>query len=229
MGNVITRLPLFPLNTVLFPGVTMPLHVFEERYRELVRDLLAQEDPKKRLFGVIAIREGYEVAGPLDGHGSQSLHTVGTVMQLVGVDPYDDGRFDIEVVGRQRLRLHEVDMTGSYGVGVVDLIEEPDDRDARLEAERTLATFETYRARLSVLRGDLVLEGELPTDPTYLSWSLATTCLLTDAERQALLECPDAATRLALLRRSLVNEMRAMAVLPSLPATGIARMRWSPN
>ncbi|MDQ6641185.1 MAG: LON peptidase substrate-binding domain-containing protein, partial [Actinomycetota bacterium] len=106
---------------------------------------------------------------------------------------------------------------------------EPDDADAELEAERTLTTFDSYRARLSVLRGDLVLEGDLPHDPTYLSWSLATTCLLTQAERQALLECPDAATRLALLRRSLVEEMRAMAVLPSLPATGIARMRWSPN
>ena len=50
-----TRLPLFPLNAVLFPGVTTPLHVFEERYRELVRDLLAEDDPKKRLFGVTAI------------------------------------------------------------------------------------------------------------------------------------------------------------------------------
>jgi Lon protease-like protein len=222
---VTTRLPLFPLNTVLFPGVTTPLHVFEERYRELIRDLLAEEDPKQRLFGVTAIREGYEVGE----HGAQSLHTVGTMMQLVDVDPYDDGRFDIEVVGRQRLRLHEIDATGPYGVGVVDLIDEPDDHDAQLEAERTLATFETYRDRLSMLRGDLVLEGDLPRDPTYLSWSLATTCLLTQAERQALLESPDAASRLALLRRSLVNEMRAMAVLPSLPATGIARMRWSPN
>jgi Lon protease-like protein len=222
---VTTRLPLFPLNTVLFPGVTTPLHVFEERYRELVKDLLAEEDPKKRLFGVTAIREGYEVGD----HGAQSLHTMGTMMQLVDVDPYDDGRYDIEVVGRQRLRLHEIDASGLYGVGLVDLIDEPDDPGAQLEADRTLATFKTYRDRLSMLRGDLVLEGELPTDPTYLSWSLATTCLLTQAERQALLESPDATSRLALLRRSLVDEMRAMAVLPSLPATGIARMRWSPN
>jgi Lon protease-like protein len=220
-----TRLPLFPLNAVLFPGVTTPLHVFEERYRELVRDLLAEDDPKKRLFGVTAIREGYEVGD----HGAQSLHTMGTLMQLVDVDPYDDGRFDIEVVGRQRLRLHDIDASGPYGVGLVDLIEEPDDADAAAEAELTLATFERYRARLSVLRGDLVLEGDMPSDPTYLSWSLATTCLLTQAERQALLESPDAASRLALLRRSLVNEMRAMSVIPSLPATGIARMRWSPN
>lgn len=223
------RLPLFPLNTVLFPGVTTPLHVFEQRYRELIRDLLSEEDPKNRLFGVTAIREGYEVGDPNGSRGAQSLHTVGTVMQLVDVDAYDDGRFDIEVVGRQRLRLHEVDASGPYAVGVVDLIEEPDDQGAQLEAERTLATFETYRIRLSALRGDLVLEGDLPSDPTYLSWSLATTCLLTQAERQAMLESPDAASRLALLRRSLIEEMRAMAVLPSLPATGIARMRWSPN
>lgn len=224
-----TRLPLFPLNTVLFPGVTTPLHVFEERYRTLVNDLLAVADPTERLFGVTAIREGYEVGDPRSSRGAQSLHTTGTMMQLVEADPYDDGRFDIEVVGRQRFRVHEIDASGAYAVGLVDLVDEPDDADAMIEAERTLATFEAYRLRLSAMRGDLVLEGDLPTDPTYLSWSLATTCLLTEAERQALLEAPDAGTRLALLRTSLIDEMRAMAVLPSLPATGIARMRWSPN
>jgi Lon protease-like protein len=218
-------MPMFPLNTVLFPGVATPLHVFEDRYRALVHHLLTQDDPAKRLFGVTAIREGYEVGD----RGVQSLHTTGTVMQLTEVEQYPDGTFDIEVVGRQRLRLHDLETSGTYPVGLVDVLEEPDPPEAEAEAERTLATFDTYRRRLGELRGGPVLNGDLPRDPTYLSWSLSTTCLLTLPERQALLEAPDAATRLALLRRSLVNELRAMKAVPSLPATEVARTRWSPN
>jgi Lon protease-like protein len=218
-------MPMFPLNTVLFPGVTTPLHVFEDRYRALVHHLLREEDPTRRLFGVTAIREGYEVGE----RGVQSLHTTGTVMQLTEVEAYDDGRFDIEIVGRQRLRLHDLETSGDYPVGVVDLLEEPPATDAETEAERTRATFETYRKRVGELRGGPVLSGDLPRDPTYLSWSLATVCLLTLPERQQLLEAPDAAIRLSLLRRALVNEMRAMKVVPSLPATEVARTRWSPN
>jgi Lon protease-like protein len=218
-------MPMFPLNTVLFPGVATPLHVFEDRYRALVHHLLTQDDPGQRLFGVTAIREGYEVGD----RGVQSLHTTGTVMQLTEVEQYPDGTFDIEVVGRQRLRLHDLETAGTYPVGLVDVLEEPDLPDAEAEAERTLATFDTYRRRLGELRGGPVFTGDLPRDPTYLSWSLSTTCLLTLPERQALLEAPDAATRLVLLRRSLVNELRAMKAVPSLPATEVARTRWSPN
>ena len=219
------RMPMFPLNTVVFPGVTTPLHVFEDRYRELVRHLLAEDDPTRRVFGVTAIREGYEVGD----RGVQSLHTTGTVMQLTEVERYDDGRFDIEVVGRQRLRLHELDASGPFPVGVVDLLEEPDTPEAEAEAHRTVATFETYQRRVGELRGGPVLSVALPRDPTYLSWSLAAACLLTLPERQSLLEAPDTATRLTLLRRSLVNELRAMKAVPSLPATDVARTRWNPN
>ena len=71
------QLPIFPLNTVVFPGVTVPLHVFEERYRALVHHLLTISDKTQRLFGVVAIREGYEVGS----HGVQSVHRVGCVVQ----------------------------------------------------------------------------------------------------------------------------------------------------
>ncbi len=227
------RLPLFPLNTVLFPGVRTPLHVFEDRYRALVRDLLAIPDPKDRILGITAIREGYEVGS----HGTQSLHRTGTVVQLSEHERYDDGRFDIEVVGRGRFHIDEIETDGEYAVGLVELVAEPDEASTdpalqaalQTEADRTLATFEVYRQRLSEMRGDLVLAGELPRDPTYLSWSLASTCLLTMTERQALLEAEDTSTRLTLIRRSLISEMQAMRALPSLPATEVARMRWSPN
>lgn len=221
------QLPMFPLNTVVFPGVTVPLHVFEDRYRALVHHLLTISDRAERLFGIVAIREGYEVGS----HGAQSVHRVGCLMQLTSIEPHADGRFDIEVVGRQRIRLEAMDTSGPFLVGTVERIEDDFDEseDAVRQADRTLASFEVYRERLSELRGVDVLDGEFTHDPTYLSYGLAATCLLTLRERQALLECDSAKERLVMLRHALGEEMRAMRAIPSLPATQVARTQWSPN
>jgi uncharacterized protein len=221
------QLPIFPLNTVMFPGVLVPLHVFEDRYRALVHHLLTISDKSLRLFGIVAIREGYEVGQ----HGVQSVHRVGCVVQMTSVEPYKDGRFDIEVVGRQRLRLEGIDTSGSYLVGDVETLSErtPKGADAAHEATRARDTFEEYRRRLSEMRGGDVLDGEMPRDPEYLSYSLAATCLLTLQERQALLEAETSLDRLIMVRHALLEEMRAMRAIPSLPATEVARTSWSPN
>ncbi|MGZ4437077.1 MAG: LON peptidase substrate-binding domain-containing protein [Nocardioides sp.] len=221
------EMPVFPLNTVVFPGVTVPLHVFEDRYRALVHHLLTIPDKPSRLFGIVAIREGYEVGR----HGVHSLHRVGCVVQMTSVAPHPDGRFDIEVVGRRRMRLEDLDTSGPYLVGQVEVVDEErvPPAEAETEALRTRETFELYRHRLSELRGGEVLDGDLPRDPTYLSYSLAATCLLTLQERQALLEAGTALDRLLMLRHALLEEMRAMRAVPSLPATEVARTGWSPN
>ena len=221
------QLPIFPLNTVVFPGASVPLHVFEERYRALVHHLLAIPDRSMRLFGIVAIREGYEVGS----HGAQSMHRVGCVVQLTSVERYDDGRFDIEVVGRSRMRLQGIDPTGPFLVGEVDTLVERTRKglDAAHEAARTLETFDEYRRRLEELSAVDVGAGELPHDPEFLSYALAATCLLTQQERQALLEAECSLDRLVMLRHALREEMRAMRAIPSLPAVEVARTRWSPN
>ncbi len=222
-----SRMPIFPLNAVVFPGVTVPLHVFEDRYRALVHHLLTISAKPDRLFGIVAIREGYEVGT----HGVASVHRVGCVVQMTSVEPYPDGRFDIEVVGRRRLRMDGLDTSGPFLVGDVETVDEPPDTSAAAVQQASLAreTFEQYRRQLSDLRGDDVLDGDLPRDPEYLSYSLAATCLLTLRERQELLESPTATERLAMLRHALHEEMRAMTAIPSLPATEVARTAWSPN
>ncbi len=221
------QLPIFPLNTVMFPGVSVPLHVFEDRYRALVHHLLTIPDKSLRLFGIVAIREGYEVGQ----HGVHSVHRVGCVVQMTSVDPYEDGRFDIEVVGRARMRLDGLDTSGEFLVGDVETLPERTEPlpEAMGQAERTFATFEEYRRRLSQLRGGDVLDGDLPRDPEFLSYSLSATCLLTLTERQELLEADTPLERLVMLRHALREEMRAMRAIPSLPATEVARTRWSPN
>ncbi len=221
-------MPLFPLNTVLFPGLSVPLRVFEERYRALVHELLRIDDPAERLFGSVAIREGYEVGE----RGGQSLHRIGCVLQLTEVQSHDDGTFDIVAVGRGRLRLEALQTTGEFLAGEVALLDDPDDApDPANETISELArtTFDNYRDVLSSIRGEQVLTGDLPHDPAYLSWSLAGTCLLTLRDRQLLLEAEPTTLRLAMLIDLMREEIAAMTVLPSLPATEVARTGWSPN
>lgn len=233
MGRLVAvtdQLPMFPLNTVLFPGMTMQLHVFEDRYRALVHHLLTIPDKSQRLFGVVAIREGYEVGS----HGVQSVHRVGCVAQMTTVVPAEDGRFDIEIVGRERFHLQSMDASGPYLVGTVETASDAADPAAAAgrtsqEAVRARNTFGVYRERLSELRGAEVLDVDLPDDPVYLSYTLAATCLLTLRERQALLETGSADERLVMLRRAMHEEMRAIRAIPSLPATEVSRTGWSPN
>jgi Lon protease-like protein len=227
---VAEQLPIFPLNTVAFPGMRLPLHVFEQRYRSMVEHLLGVPDESLRLFGIVAIRDGYEV-GP---HEARSLYRVGCAVQLVGVEAYDDGRFDIEVVGRHRMRVEGVDASGPFVVAeVTELGDSPPtgltNAAVVQEVGRALAAFDDYRTLLGELRGGEVLAGAMPRDPELLSYSLAATTLLSLGERQALLECGSAYERLVLLRQTLREEIRAMRAVPSLPATEVARTSWSPN
>ena len=85
------RLPLFPLGTVLFPGLVLPLHIFEPRYRTLVADLVALPESEPRRFGVVAIRAGREVGAD----GVRALHAVGCTAELRQVQRHEDGRYDI--------------------------------------------------------------------------------------------------------------------------------------
>jgi Lon protease-like protein len=215
---------MFPLNAVLFPGVSVPLTVFEDRYRALVHHLLRVEDPEERVFGSVGIREGYEIGD----HGAQSLFRIGCRVQLTEVEANPDGTFDIVGVGLERIELERLETGGPFPVGhVVDRPEPPGYVPDHV-LDRARATFTAYRAALADIRTD-PYAGTLPKDPTYLSWTLAAVAPLPLQERQSLLEAEDTATRLTLVTDLLRAELRAMNVIPSLPATEVARTRWSPN
>ena len=103
-------LPLFPLGTVLFPGLVLPLHVFEDRYRDLIRTLLEQNEGAARSFGVVAIRRGWEVE---DGSTTVALYDVGCMAEIREVSENDDGTFDVVTVGRSRYSITEVLSSGT--------------------------------------------------------------------------------------------------------------------
>ncbi|EON23436.1 peptidase S16, lon domain-containing protein [Nocardioides sp. CF8] len=217
-------LPMFPLNTVLFPGVSVPLHVFEDRYRALVHHLLSIDDPAERVFGTVAIREGYEVGD----HGAQSLYRVGVRMQLTDVESNEDGTFEIIATGRDRIVLGGLETSGEFANG--EVTESPDQpiEGSRELHDRARATFTAYRAAVSDMQGT-TFSGSLPSDPGYLSWTLAALAPLPMAERQSLLEAESPEARLELVTSLLREELRAINVIPSLPATDVARTAWSPN
>jgi uncharacterized protein len=223
-----TLLPLFPLGTVLFPGLVLPMHVFEPRYRTLVQDLNALPDDVTKEFGVVAIKRGWEVGTP-DGEVSLtagswlSLYEVGCTAEVRQITELPDGRYDLMTVGRRRFKLVGVEATMAtpYLTGEVEwLPEEPGDADRAEElAAGVLAGFQTY---LKLMRRDEGEAGEqLPDDPTVLSHLVAATASLTIEDRQRLLAEPDTVSRLraerAMLRREIGLLRRVRAVPVPLP------------
>jgi uncharacterized protein len=221
---VTSPLPLFPLGTVLFPGLVMPLHVFEERYRALVRHLIALPDGAAREFGVVAIRSGREVDA---GTGSVTLYQVGCSAEVRQITEHPDGRFDLVTVGRTPFEITRIlPAKTPYLQAEVRYFAEPaaTSADADVLGPQVLAVFRTY---LGLVRTDAgAIAEQLPDDPTVLSHLVAATTALTLADRQALLAIPDTAGRLraelVILRRevALLREIRAVpATLADLAVT----------
>ena len=220
------RLPLFPLGLVLVPRLVLPLHVFEDRYRAMVRDLLALPAEERR-FGVVAIRSGREVGTD----GVRALHEVGCTARLRRADAHDDGRFDVVSTGDERFRLVEVHHDRPYLTGTVEMLGDdvgPAEEAAVLAAAVGAAYVDHLRA-LAAASGAAAAAPELPDDVRNLSYLVAATVRVDLEDRQALLAEPDAAARLraelALLRR----EARLMRTLSAVPAPELTRVPLNPN
>ena len=128
------ELPLFPLHTVLCPGIALPLHIFEDRYRALVRDCVEGAAP----FGIVLIRDGREVGG-----GSISFSAIGTLAEIREARRYPDGRYDLLVVGTKRFAITDVTTDRQpYLVAEATVI---DDEVGDEEAARRLANTATRR------------------------------------------------------------------------------------
>jgi uncharacterized protein len=217
-------LPMFPLNSVLFPGMSVPLRVFEDRYRAMVHHLLRIDDPTERVFGSVGIREGYEVGE----HGAQWLFKVGCRVKMTEVESFPDGSFELVGVGLDRIALDRLDISGAYPVGHVRALAEHHVPVPERVSAAARDAFDAYcEALLEV--GRERPGGTLPRDPTYLSWALCAVAPLSLAQRQELLEAEDPTARLEMVTDVFRGELRTMRVFPSLPATEVARTHWSPN
>jgi uncharacterized protein len=210
---VAAELPLFPLGTVLFPGLVFPVHVFEERYRSLVRHLMAQPETDPREFGVVAIKRGWEI----DGSGALSLYDIGCTAEVRQVTEHEDGRFDLVTVGRRRFEIAKMLDTGTpYLTAEVTYLPEPLDHGAAdLLVPGVLAMFRRY---LTLIRTDAAdLAEQLPGDPAVLANLVAATASLTVADRQRLLAAPDTAQRLRAELSLLGREVGMLSQLLAVP------------
>jgi len=219
------RLPVFPLGTVLFPGLVLPLHIFEERYRTLVRELVASPEDGPHEFGVVTLRRGVEAPSPEGEDGpapepapvrTEDLYPVGCTAELRQVTELPDGRFDIMTVGRRRFSIVDIQQGAEpYLTAEVEWLpdESPDEIAAQL-APRALAAFRTY---LDLLRPDSEVIDAVPGDPTVLSHLIAATAQLTTDERQLLLAAPDTATRLRAELKLLNREAGLLARVRAVP------------
>jgi Lon protease-like protein len=213
---VTTRLPLFPLGTVLFPGLVLPLHVFEERYRTLVRRLREQPDGPPRHFGVVAIKQGWEVDHHAGNTASLTLQEIGCTAEIRQITEHADGRFDLVTVGGRRFRVTDIDTDASpFLEAEIDWLDE--EAGPPGEAESLVpGVLELFQRYLQLIRPADAGE-QLPDDPTVLSHLVAASAALPLDDRQALLEAPDAATRLRAERTLLGREVALLRQVRAVP------------
>ena len=204
-------LPLFPLNTVLFPSASMPLQVFEERYKLLLRHCLDRDSK----FGVVLIKSGFEVGEPA------IPYTTGTMAHIVQVNKAEGDRFFVSVTGLQRFHIRNITQYRPFLGADVELLEEESDQPVppdKLDAVREAAT--RYVRLTMGVSGGWVRQVRLPSDPVQVANHVAGMLQVSLQDKQALLEEPSTTTRLetelemlnreaAVLKRLVSRELRS--------------------
>jgi hypothetical protein len=233
------RLPYFPLHVVLFPHLPLPLHIFEERYRAMTRDLLADGSPYAGRFVVSNAADEDTTAG-----------LVGTLAEVRRAERFADGRWALVVVGAERVVLGEVDRSGPYAL--IDVEPLPESVGDATTADRLLpqvqAALDAYldtvkrfvASAASVGREsqeitdvaaslDEVLKPiRLPDDPLAASYAVAGVLQIELNRKQQLLELPDGSSRLEAELNLLRREARLLAD-GAMPPISRDDLRYHPN
>ncbi|AHI00432.1 hypothetical protein BC739_002808 [Kutzneria viridogrisea] len=210
-------LPIFPLGTVLLPGASLPLHIFEPRYRQLTVDLVTGAI-SGRAFGVVAIRQGWMT----DVEEFAQVQHIGCSASLRQVKRLSDGRFDIVTRGEQRFRLLALDSSSApYLMGKVEWVPDSEPSGASVQAVPALteAARAAHRRYCSAAwRQEDWTEPEAEADAKSLAHLIAADCLLSMEDRQQLLEEVNPLRRLRMVRRVLNRETGILKALRAIPA-----------
>lgn len=183
------ELSLFPLNTVLFPGMPLALHIFEDRYKLMIGECIEARKP----FGVVLIKKGTEALGPL-----ADPYLVGCMAQITQVQRLGEGRMNIAAIGRERFRILSLDRASPYLVGQV---EEYPLFTLGLEtlsstAEKLRPLISQYMTELSQIEGVDLDPSQIPQEPVKLAYFAAALLQVPSEQKQNLLSTDEAAEML---------------------------------
>jgi len=191
------RVPIFPLNTVLFPGGLLPLRVFEARYMDMTRDCMKHEDP----FGVCLIHEGSEVGAPA------IPETIGCLAKILEWDMQQLGLLNIKTHGGQRFRILER-QTGNQGLITAEV--------ELVAPEKSIPVPEKFASCTRLLEMVVLEKGQTVfaephafQDATWVGYRLSEILPVPLAAKQKLLELTDSLSRLSVLQTFL--ESRGLA------------------
>lgn len=183
MLNEKRELPIFPLNTVLFPGMALPLRIFEPRYQQMLADCLEED----QIFGVVLIKKGEEMGGPA------APHEIGTVARILSVEKKEPDLTHITTVGTERFWLRRLMPPDPYLIGEVEpyplaLLDEPEIDGLAKQATTLLKTYLNLLSRAS--GADIKLQRP-PSEPKAIAYLIAMILQVTLTEKQRLLTIPD--------------------------------------
>ncbi|MFN2222687.1 MAG: LON peptidase substrate-binding domain-containing protein [Candidatus Promineifilaceae bacterium] len=204
------ELPLFPLNTVLFPGIPLALHIFEDRYKLMIGKCLQERRP----FGVVLIRKGAEALGPLP-----EPNTIGCTAFISQVERLHQGRMNIGVIGQRRVRIGSINTDLPYLRGQVEYypLREDDLRAQRELAGRLRPWVARYLNHLSHLGSKAPRPEDLPEEPVPLAYASAALLQIAASQKQELLSIERAVALLAKLRKVYRSEIAILKAIGQLP------------
>lgn len=173
------HLPLFPLRVALFPGMMLPLHIFEPRYRAMIHHCLENQSP----FGVVMIRAGKETGGGAEPY------EIGTAARITKVEKQADGRMNIMAVGTRRFRIEKLDHTHAYLSAEVSHypILNGSTTQALVMANRIRPKIMRYVNLLAKSTGAQLQIAQLPEDPTTLAMLIGIAIQVNPEEKQKIL------------------------------------------
>jgi uncharacterized protein len=200
------KLPLFPLNTVLFPSMPLSLHIFEDRYKQMMLECLDKRQP----FGVVLIQSGDEAFGPL-----AEPYKIGCTAQITQVQKLNEGRMNVIAVGHERFQVLSLEYTLPYLVGVVNTVPLSNNDPAALRRESKvlrlwLKRYLVTQAKADNLQFDL---KQLPHEPLALVYLAAFLLQIPPQRKQELLASDNAlalATSVLSIYRREVTLIKAL-------------------
>lgn len=205
------KIPLFPLNTVLFPNMPLALHIFEERYKKMVGDCVQNQLP----FGVVLIAQGQEAQAP-----DTKPHPIGCTAHISQLQRLGEGRMNILAIGRERFRILELDQTGEpYLQGIIENYPLADGDNNKLQKQQQLLQplVEKYLSKLATISEESFDELELPEEPLLLAYLAAMVIKAPSRKKQDLLTVNNATQLLDDVRQLYRTEIPLLDYMMTLP------------